>query len=231
MRILLIEDDRVLAKLMRMVLSEAGYAVDVTASGDEGRTLASVETYDAVLLDVNLPDRNGVHVLQALRRASNATPIIMVTAQGADSDIVRALDAGADDYIVKPFSNEILRSRVHAAVRRGGAKRSEQLVLGGLLLNRLAREVRLNGTELSLTPREFALLEHLLLHPDEVVTKTQLLEGVWEMTFDPGTNVIEVHVSRIREKMRRVALSPRIATVRGIGFRLTLADVPMAAAS
>ena len=231
MRILLVEDDPMLAEFMRMVLSEAGYAVDVTGSGEEGRTLASVERYDAVLLDVNLPDCNGVHVLQSLRRAGSTTPIIMVTAQGADSDVVRALDAGADDYIVKPFSNQILRSRVHAAVRRGGAKRSEQLVLGGLVLNRLAREVRLNGKELSLTPREFALLEHLLLHPDEVVTKTQLLESVWELTFDPGTNVIEVHISRVREKLRRVALSPCITTVRGVGFRLTLVNVQLIEAS
>jgi len=230
-RILLVEDDPMLAEFMRMVLSEAGYAVDVTGSGEEGRTLASVERYDAVLLDVNLPDCNGVHVLQSLRRAGSTTPIIMVTAQGADSDVVRALDAGADDYIVKPFSNQILRSRVHAAVRRGGAKRSEQLVLGGLVMNRLAREVRLNGTELSLTPREFALLEHLLLHPDEVVTKTQLLESVWELTFDPGTNVIEVHISRVREKLRRVAPSPCITTVRGVGFRLTLVNMQLIEAS
>jgi DNA-binding response OmpR family regulator len=226
MRVLLIEDDRMLARLVERMLGEAGYAVDVTASAEEGRHLATSVEYDAILLDLELPDRNGLDVVRELRREGRSTPVLIMTGRDDDTDIVRGLDAGADDYLTKPVGSEVLKARLRAAVRRGGASRTEQLALGDLVLNRLTRQVFGDGREIALTPKEFAMLEHLLLHAEEVVPRSELLEHVWNMRFDPGSNVVDAHVARLRQKLRGVIHRPEIRTVRGVGFMIS--DAPAA---
>jgi DNA-binding response OmpR family regulator len=226
MRILVIEDDRMLARIVERMLGEAGYAVDVTRSAEEGRQLATTIEYDAILLDLELPDRNGIEVVRELRREGRDTPVLIMTGRDDDADIVRGLDAGADDYLLKPVGHEVLKARLRAAVRRGGGARTEQLVLGSLVLNRLTRQVTGDGEEVVLTPKEFAMLEHLLLHAEQVVARTELLEHVWHMRFDPGSNVVDAHVARLRAKLRAVVATPEIRTVRGVGFTLTASTGP-----
>lgn len=223
MRVLIIEDDRMLARLVERTLGEAGYAVDVTRSADEGRDAALAATYDAVLLDLELPDRSGLEVVRTLRREGRDVPVLIMTGRHDDQDIVRGLDAGADDYLLKPVSPEVLKARLRAAVRRGGSTRTDQLVIGELAMNRLARTVRGNGQELALTPKEFAMLEHLMLRAEEVVSRSELLEHVWNMKFDPGSNVVDAHVARLRQKLRGVT-RPEIRTSRGVGFVLTMRE-------
>jgi len=227
MRILVVEDDRGMAKLVRLLLTEDGYAVDVTESGEEGLLLARVYPYDAVILDLGLPDRAGLAVLRALRGEGSRLPILILTARAGTEEVVNSLDAGADDYLVKPFANAELKARVRALVRRGGAVRSEQLACGALVINRLTRRALVAGTPLDLTAREFALLEHLALRAGEVVTRSELLEKVWDMHFDPGTNVVDALVLRLRRKLSAAGGSPRVATIRGAGYQLT--DSPVAA--
>jgi DNA-binding response OmpR family regulator len=221
MRVLVIEDDRMLARLVERMLGEAGYAVDVTRNAEDGRHMATTVDYDAILLDLELPDRNGLEVVRDLRREGRDVPVLIMTGRDDDEDIVRGLDAGADDYLLKPVANEVLKARLRAAVRRGGAARTEQLTVGGMVMNRLTRQVFGDGREIVLTPKEFAMLEHLLLHAEQVVTRTELLEHVWNMRFDPGSNVVDAHVARLRAKLRAVIATPEIRTVRGVGFMLT----------
>ena len=223
MRILVIEDDRTMAKLVRVVLVEQGYAVDVASTGEEGRTLALVNEYDGIVLDLELGDRHGVEILQELRRRGRTVPVLVLTGRDECESIVHALDAGADEYVVKPVSNDELRARIRALVRRGGSPRTtEQLTVGNLTLNRLTRRVRCGGQELALTPKELALLEHLMLRPGEVVTRTDLLEKVWDMHFDPDSNVVDVHVGRLRRKLRACGATASIAARRGFGFVLSV---------
>ena len=221
MRVLVVEDDHGMAKLVRLLLSEDGYAVDLTASGEEGLSLARINSYDAMILDLGLPDRAGLTVLRALRAEGSRLPILILTARAGANEVVQGLDAGADDYLVKPFSNAELKARVRALVRRGGAMRTEQVACGALVINRLTHHALVGGRQLDLTAREFALLEHLALHAGEVVTRTTLLEAIWDMHFDPGTNVVDALVLRLRRKLAAAGASPRVATIRGVGYRLT----------
>ena len=224
MRVLIIEDDRMLARLVERTLGEAGYAVDVTRSADEGRDAALASDYDAVLLDLELPDRSGLEVVRTLRREGRDVPVLIMTGRDDDQDIVKGLDAGADDYLLKPVNPEVLKARLRAAVRRGGASRADQqLVIGELAMNRLARTVQGSGKDVSLTPKEFAMLEHLMLRAEEVVSRTELLEHVWNMKFDPGSNVVDAHVARLRQKLRGVTRT-EIRTSRGVGFVLTMRE-------
>src|SRR5512134_3546266 len=220
MRILVVEDDRKVAGFIEMGLREEGYAVDLARDGDEAIVLAHVNDYDAILLDLMLPKKNGLQVAAELRREGRATPILMLTARDATEDVVRGLDAGADDYITKPFKFEELLARVRALVRRGGAGRTEILSYGALELDRLKHKVRVDGRGVDLTPKEFHLLQHFLLHPEEVVRRTELLEKVWDMHFDPESNVVDVHVGNLRRKLKTAAGKELIQTVRGVGFRL-----------
>jgi DNA-binding response OmpR family regulator len=224
MRVLIVEDDAMLARLVERMLAEAGYAVDVTRSAEEGSHLALTVEYDAILLDLELPDRNGLDVVRTLRREGRDTPVLIMTGHDEEEIIVRGLDAGADDYLLKPVSSEVLKARLRAALRRGGSGRTEQLVLGDLVLNRLARQVLAAGKEVSLTPKEFSMLEHLLLNAESVVSRTELLEHVWNMRFDPGSNVVDAHVARLRQKLRSAIERPEIRTARGVGFVITMAD-------
>lgn len=225
MRILVIEDDRSVSKLLRVVLSEHGYTIDVANSGEEGRTLAMRNEYDGIVLDLELGDRHGVEVLQSLRRGGRMTPVLVLTGREDSETIVQALDAGADEYAVKPISNDELRARVRALIRRGASGRNiEQLSVGNLTLNRLTRRVRAGESELALTPKELALLEHLMLRAGEVVTRTELLEKVWDMHFDPGSNVVDVHVARLRRKLEQANGTVAISARRGYGFVLAAGD-------
>ncbi|MDQ6717880.1 MAG: response regulator transcription factor [Gemmatimonadota bacterium] len=223
MKALVIEDDVAVAKITRRVLEEEGFVVDVAATGEEGKTLAFSESYDVIILDLGLPDRPGIGIVQELRREKRSTPIMILTG-AADSDTtVRALDAGADDYLTKPIKVDEFGARVRALIRRGGAQRTETISLGNVVLNRLTRQLLVNGAELRLTAKEFALLEHLLLRVDVVVTRTELLESIWDTNFDPGTNVIDVSISRVRKKLREAGAAPQIEGRRGMGFTISLA--------
>jgi two-component system OmpR family response regulator len=219
---LVVDDDRLFAALVQRGLREESYAVDVALTGSEGLMLARVNSYDGIVLDVSLPDANGVQMVRELRAEGQSTPIIMLTGNTTREDIVRGLDAGADDYMTKPFEMDVLKARVRALVRRGGASRTEVLKLGNVTVNRLVHDARVDATPMTLTPKEFSLLEHLLLHAEQIVTRTALLEKVWDLHFDPGSNVVDVHIARLRSKLRRMQASPNIATVRGVGYRLTV---------
>jgi DNA-binding response OmpR family regulator len=229
-RALLIEDDATSALLSRQILEHEGFAVDLAATGNEGLTLALVNEYDAIVLDIGLPDRNGLSIVQALRREGRSTPVIVLTGTVDSAMTVRALDAGADDYVTKPLVIDEFRARLRALVRRGGAKRTEQLSCGNVVLNRLSRQLFVGGTEVELTAKELPLLEQLLLHVDAAVTRTELLERVWDMNFDPGSNVVDVNVARIRRKLRAAGADVAITARRGVGFVLTwvVPDTPPA---
>jgi DNA-binding response OmpR family regulator len=220
MRILVVEDDRKVAGFIEMGLREEGYAVDLARDGDEAIVLAHVNDYDAILLDLMLPKKNGLQVAAELRREGRTTPILMLTARDATEDVVRGLDAGADDYLAKPFKFDELLARLRALVRRGGATRVERLAVGPLELDRLKHQAYAGGKPLDLTPREFQLLEHFMMHKDDVVRRTELLEKVWDMHFDPESNVVDVHVGNLRRKLREAGYDGLIRTVRGVGFRL-----------
>ena len=221
-KLLIVEDEADVRDLVTLVLREEGYAVDSAADATEGLSLALTNDYDAVILDVRLPDGNGMDIARALRRESRAVPILMLTAQRTPSDAVRGLDAGADDYLGKPFDVTELKARIRSLLRRGGgAARTDQLACGTLVVNRLTRQALLAGDRLTLTAKEFGVLEHLVAHAEQVVTRSTLLEKVWERTRDPDSNVIDVHVARLRSKLRDGDGTPRIATVRGVGFMLT----------
>lgn len=219
MKLLVVDDDRMFAELVRRGLKEEGYTVDTAPNIAEGRLAALVHEYDGIILDVVLPDGNGMQLARELRSQGRATPILMLTSNDSTSDVVRGLDHGADDYLTKPVELLELKARVRALLRRGGARRTETLAFGGIVIDRLAHRATLHGRPLDLTPKEFSLLEHLLLHPDKVVTRTELLEKVWDLQFDPGSNVVDVHVARLRGKLRR-SDGPELRTVRGVGFQL-----------
>ena len=220
MKILVVEDDRKVAGFIEQGLREEGYAVDVAKDGDDATTLAHVNDYDAILLDLMLPKKNGLQVAAELRREGRRTPILMLTARDSTEDVVRGLDAGADDYLSKPFKFDELLARLRALTRRGGAARLDRLTYGALDLDRLRHKARASGNLLDLTPREFQLLEHFMLHPEEVIRRTELLEKVWEMHFDPESNVVDVHVGNLRRKLREAGCDGLIQTVRGVGFCL-----------
>ena len=220
MKILVVEDDRKVAGFIEQGLREEGYAVDVARDGEEGTTLAHVNDYDAILLDLMLPKKNGLQVATELRREGRRTPILMLTARDAAEDIVRGLDAGADDYLSKPFRFDELLARLRALTRRGGAARMDRLVFGPLELDRLKHKAFANSKPLDLTPREFQLLEHFMLHPEDVIRRTELLEKVWDMHFDPESNVVDVHVGNLRRKLKDAGCDGVLQTVRGVGFSL-----------
>jgi len=220
MKVLVVEDDRKVAGFIEQGLREEGYVVDVAADGDEATMLAHVYSYDIVLLDIVLPKKNGFQVATELRREGRNVPILMLTSRDSVEDVVRGLDAGADDYLPKPFHFDELLARMRALIRRGGAERLEVLRFGDIHMDRLRHRVEVGTQVLDLTAKEFQLLEYFLLHPEEVVRRTTLLEKVWDMHFDPESNVVDVHVGNLRRKLKRSTDAQQIETVRGVGFAL-----------
>jgi two-component system OmpR family response regulator len=224
MKLLVVEDDRMLLELIRRALVEAGFAVDVASDGEQAEALAFVNDYDGIVLDLMLPGKSGLQLLQQMRREGRSTPALILTGRRAKQDIVRGLDVGADDYLTKPFDLDELKARVRALVRRSGTQRSEQLAMGGVLLDRRRRQANVGGQHLRMTPKEFALLEYLMMRADEVVSRSELLEKVWDFHFDPGSNVVDVHVARLRAKLRLANAGLQLDTVRGVGFMLAVRD-------
>jgi two-component system, OmpR family, response regulator len=222
-RILVIEDDKDVASFIKSGLAQAGCNVDHAANGRDGLFLATTETYDALVVDRMLPGIDGLTVIRTLRASANTTPALILSALGEVDDRVKGLKAGGDDYLVKPFAFSELLARLEALARRaksGAEAQSTTLKVADLEMDLLRREVRRAGKPIDLQPREFQLLEFLLRHAGQVVTRTMLLEGVWDYHFDPQTNVIDVHISRLRSKIDKGFDRPLLHTVRGAGYRL-----------
>jgi len=220
MRVLVAEDDVKMAGLLKRGLEEEGYAVDVAQSGDEAVWAGTENVYDAILLDVMLPDLDGLEVCRRLRTANRWAPVMMLTARDAVPDRVAGLDAGADDYLTKPFSFSELLARLRALMRRGPAERPAVLRVDDLSLDPATRVVTRDAVPIELTPKEFALLEYLLRHPGEVLSRSRLIEHVWDFAYDGDSNVVDVYVRYLREKVDRPFGRRSIETVRGAGYRL-----------
>jgi two-component system, OmpR family, response regulator len=221
MRVLLVEDDPTIAAFVAKGLREAGFAVDEAADGEIGLTLAREQKFDAAIVDVMLPRLDGLSLIDALRGRGIQTPVLILSARRSVDDRVRGLQAGGDDYLTKPFAFAELLARVQALIRRStGAAEPTTLAAGDLTLDLLTREVRRDGQPIELRPREYALLEYLLRHAGKVLTKTMILSHVWGYNFDPNTNVVDVLVSRLREKIDRSFEQKLIHTVRGVGYVL-----------
>jgi two-component system, OmpR family, copper resistance phosphate regulon response regulator CusR len=219
LKILVVEDDRKVASFLERGLREEGYAVDLAHDGADGSALAHVYDYDVLVLDVMLPGKTGLEIVRALRREQRSTPVLLLTARDSKEDIVRGLDAGADDYLTKPFSFDEFLARVRALLRRGSGSRQERLIYADVELDRLKHTATRGGQDLGLTPKEYQLLEYFLARPEEVVRRTELLEKVWDLQFDPMSNVVDVHVGNVRRKLSRRG-APLIHTVRGVGYIL-----------
>jgi len=218
MKILVVEDEKRIANFVRKGLEEQGFVVDCSADGDEAYALATTQHYDAIVLDIMLPGRDGLSILQNLRKQSNAVPVLLLTARTELGERVEGLNLGADDYMTKPFYVEELVARIHALTRRSAGERLSILQAGDLTMNLITREVKVGDTPVRLTAREFNLLEYLMRSPGRVLTRTQILEHVWGFDFDIGTNLIDVHIQRMRKKLGPSAAS-LVETVRGVGYR------------
>ena len=223
MRVLLVEDETRIAGFVEQALREQGFEVDVANDGDTGYSLALSEAYDVLVLDIMLPGRDGLSIVRLLRERRNNVPVILLTARSELSERLEGLNLGADDYVTKPFYVEELVARVQALVRRGAGDKGNLVELGELKVDLLAREVKRGEESIELTAREFGLLEYLLRSPGRVIPRTQLLEHVWGYDFDPGSNVVDVTVRRLRRKLAPGA-DELIETVRGVGYRLRRTD-------
>jgi DNA-binding response OmpR family regulator len=223
MRILVVEDERRLCSIVKRGLLEEGYAVDTAYEGEEGEYLAESTPYDLVILDIMLPNKNGIEICRDLRLKQINMPILMLTAKDAVEDRVRGLDAGADDYLVKPFAFNELLARIRALLRRTGSSRSPKLQLGDLVLDTLTREVWRGQRPIELTSKEYTILEYFMRHPNLVVTRTMLEEHAWNYEFESTSNIIDVYIQRIRSKIDDAGRDSLIQTVRGAGYRMKAA--------
>ena len=221
MRVLLVEDERKIADFIRKGLTEQGYAVDVAYDGDEALDWPSVADFDAIVLDVMLPERDGIEVCRVLRGRGVRSPILMLTAKDAVEDRVLGLDSGADDYLVKPFAFAELLARLRALGRRQPTVQGSFLQTGDLVLDTATRRVSRAGSDMDLTTKEYAILEYLMRHPNQVLTRTMLAEHVWNYDFDNASNVIDVHIRNLRRKIDDSFPVKLIQTVRGAGYRIT----------
>jgi two-component system, OmpR family, response regulator len=221
MRVLIVEDDRTIADFLAQGLRETGYAVDVAADGERGLELAAANAYDAAIMDVMLPRLDGLTVIDRMRARGIRTPVLILSARRTVDDRVSGLQAGGDDYLTKPFAFAELLARVQALIRRStGATEATRLSVGDLTMDLLTRRIERAGRLLDLRPREFALLEYLMRNAGRVLTKTMILSHVWGYNFNPGTNVVDVLVSRLREKIDRDFEPKLLQTVRGVGYVL-----------
>jgi len=226
MKILVVEDEKSFAEFMRKGLKESGHAVDVAHDGDEGQFLAQTGAYDVVVLDIMLPRQSGFEVLRNVRAAGVAVPVLLLSARDGVNDRVSGLDLGADDYLVKPFAFAELLARLRALQRRSGVMAQSELTCGDLSVNLPQRKVSRGGQDIELTPKEFALLEYLVRHRGEVVTRTALIENVWDMHFDSFSNVVDVLVNRVRNKVDVPFGERLIHTVRGVGYVIRAPEDP-----
>lgn len=220
MRALLVEDEVRLAETVRRGLVAEGFVVDVVHNGPDGLFSTEVNVYDVVILDIMLPGLNGYDVCRGMRKAGVWTPVLMLTAKDGEFDQVDAFDLGADDYLTKPFSFVVLVARLRALIRRGAPERPTLLTAGDLTLDPATRKVRRADREIGLTPREFALLHFLIRHRGDVVTKSEILQSVWDVHYDGDDNVVEVYVGYLRRKIDQPFDRRAIQTVRGVGYRL-----------
>jgi len=220
MRVLVVEDETKMAGLLRRGLTEEGYSVEIAANGTDGLWAATESDYDAVILDLMLPDLSGLEVCRQLRSRGRWAPVLMLTARDGVPDRVAGLDAGADDYLVKPFAFSELFARLRALVRRGPAERPPELVVGDLVLDPAARSVVRGGVRVDLTAKEFALLEFLMQRAGEVLSRTRILEHVWDFAYEGDSNVVDVYIRYLRDKVDRPFGRRSIETVRGAGYRL-----------
>ncbi|TQS46090.1 response regulator transcription factor [Cryptosporangium phraense] len=220
MRVLLVEDEAGLAATLKIGLTREGWAVDVADNGIDGVWAATERHYDVIVLDLMLPGLNGYQVCEQLRADKVWTPILILTAKDGEYDQAEAFDTGADDYLVKPFSLVVLTARLRALVRRGAPERPAVLKAGDLTLDPARRQVARAGTEITVTPREFSVLEHLMRHAGNVVTKTEVLESVWDENYDGDSNIVEVYVGYLRRKIDLPFGRAALRTVRGAGYLL-----------
>jgi two-component system OmpR family response regulator len=219
-RVLMVEDEVRLAETVSRGLRSEGFVVDMVHDGAEGLAEAQLRDYDVIVLDIMLPSMNGYDVCRELRRAGVWVPILMLTAKDGEYDEADAFDLGADDYLTKPFSFVVLVARLRALVRRGAPERPSVLTAGDLTLDPATRVVRRGGTDITLTPREFGLLQFLMRHPGEVLSKTEIVQSVWDMNYDGDENVVEVYVGYLRRKIDQPFGTTTIQTMRGAGYRL-----------
>jgi len=220
MRLLVVEDEGGIASALRQGLSEQGYAVDVARDGEQGRDHALAATYDVILLDILLPKLDGLSLLRDLRKRGMTTPVLLLTARDAVDDRVAGLDAGADDYLVKPFSFSEVMARIRALLRRPVLRAGDRLVTGDVAMDLGARTVTRGTQPVTLTPREFAVLEYLLRHPGQALSRTQIAEGVWSWEFHGESNVVDVYIGYLRRKLDEEGVPSIIETLRGYGYRL-----------
>ncbi len=219
MKVLVVEDEKKIASFVRKGLEEQGFVVDVCHDGDEGLHQASESLYDAIVLDIMLPGRDGLSVVRQLREGGSKVPVILLTARSSLNERVEGLNYGADDYLTKPFFIDELVARLHALIRRSGGGGSNLMEAEGLKVDLVTREVVRNEESVELTSREFALLTCLMRSPGRVFSRTQLCEQVWEYHHDPGTNLVDVYIQRVRKKISDDPAKPLIETVRGVGYR------------
>jgi len=219
MRILVIEDNKEIAQFLLKALKEGGHSVDLAQDGETGGQMALAGSYDVLIVDRMLPRRDGLAVIEELRRGGKKTPVLVLSALNSVDDKVKGLRAGGDDYLAKPYATPELMARIEALARRASADDEHtRYAVGDLVLDRLSHKVTRAGTSIALQPREFRLLEFLMKHAGQVVTRTMLLEGVWDYHFDPQTNVIDVHMSRLRSKIDKGYERALLHTVRGAGY-------------
>ncbi|MBM3500930.1 MAG: response regulator transcription factor [Armatimonadetes bacterium] len=219
MRILVAEDEKRIARFIRQALEEQGFGVDLTHDGDEAYLSATTQQYDAIVLDIMLPGRDGLSILRNLRAQGNATPVILLTARTELDERLEGLNLGADDYVTKPFYVEELIARIHAVTRRAEGERLSILQVADLSVNLITREVTLGTGAVDLTAREFSLLAYLMRAPGRVFPRTQILEHVWGYDFDPTSNLVDVYIQRLRKKIDPDGGRQLIETVRGVGYR------------
>lgn len=220
MRILVVEDEKRLATSIRRGLEAEGFAVDVAFNGTDGLWLAHENDYDGIVLDIMLPGMSGSRICSRLREAGDWTPILMITAKDGEQDEAKALDAGADDFLSKPFSFVVLVARLRAHLRRGGSKRGNVVQAGDLRMDPAAHRCWRNGQEIQLTPREFSLLEYMMRRQGEALSKTDILEHVWDIDYEGDPNIVEVYVRNLRKHIDIPFDRSSIETVRGVGYRL-----------
>ncbi|BAZ23137.1 two component transcriptional regulator, winged helix family protein [Kalymmatonema gypsitolerans NIES-4073] len=219
MNVLFVEDEAKIANFVRAGLKEQGFVVDYCDNGDEGYLRALDNEYDAIVLDIMVPGKDGLSILKQLRQKGRNAPVILLTARNELDDRLSGLNLGADDYIAKPFFVEELAARIHAVVRRSVGERQNLLAVGPIKLDRITREVTCNQQAIELTSREFNLLEYLMRSPGRVFTRTQILEHVWGYDFNPNTNVVDVCIQRIRKKIDPIDEAGWIESIRGVGYR------------